>query len=576
MRNVRPPGGFDPDAFSPEDIIAKRASQRRSKSTWENTPPRPASYEHETAEERERRPPLQPTPGEVVEAVANADDPWEAPIPFSGHDVPAFPVDALPPAIGDFVRAEAEATQTPPDMAAMLCLAAFSSAIAKRVVVEVKDGYVEPVNLFVAVVLPPGERKSQVMKDVLAPIVLWEREAAVRAEPEIRRAMQRFKISEKRLAAAEARAAGNLNREARERAELEAQQLADEHAVIKVPVAPRNIVDDVTPEALVSFMAEQGGRAAQFSAEGGVFSMLAGRYSSAPNLDPYLKGHAGEPIRVDRKGRETEHIDAPALTVGVALQPAVLESFAEQPMFRGVGLLARFLYSLPESRLGVRNVDPKPVAAAVRERYAKLMTAALSLSDKGVIKLKLSPEARGAYHDFARWVEPQLSEFGDLAMVRDWAAKLSGVIVRISGIVSIERLSKGLSSLEISLEDIEKATAIGRYLVPHALSAFSAMGADPKVESAKQVLRCIERNGWTEFTHTKMHQALKGSARFEHSEQLDEPLKALGERGYLRRIETERTGKAGRPKTPTYLVNPGVFSKGNNPKNPENGVRDAG
>jgi hypothetical protein len=52
-----------------------------------------------------------------------------------------------------------------------------------------------------------------------------------------------------------------------------------------VPAIPRLFVDDCTPERLASLMIEQGERIAVFSDEGGVFDILAGRYSNGiPNL----------------------------------------------------------------------------------------------------------------------------------------------------------------------------------------------------------------------------------------------------------------------------------------------------
>jgi hypothetical protein len=113
-----------------------------------------------------------------------------------------------------------------------------------------------------------------------------------------------------------------------------------------VPVLPRLIADDITVEAAASLLAEQNGRLAVLSAEGGIFATLAGRYSSGqPNLEVFLKGHAGDLLRVDRKGRPAEHIPQPALTLGLAVQPEVLRDIARMPGFRGRGLLARILYS---------------------------------------------------------------------------------------------------------------------------------------------------------------------------------------------------------------------------------------
>ena len=38
-------------------------------------------------------------------------------------------------------------------------------------------------------------------------------------------------------------------------------------------------------------------------------------------MDLWLKGHSGDPLRVDRKGRPPEHIPRPALTLGLMIQP---------------------------------------------------------------------------------------------------------------------------------------------------------------------------------------------------------------------------------------------------------------
>ena len=71
-----------------------------------------------------------------------------------------------------------------------------------------------------------------------------------------------------------------------------AAQIADG---IEVPPIPRLLADDITPEAAASLLAEQGGPLAIISAEGGIFDIIAGRYSSKaiPNMDLWLKAQLG-------------------------------------------------------------------------------------------------------------------------------------------------------------------------------------------------------------------------------------------------------------------------------------------
>lgn len=96
---------------------------------------------------------------------------------------------------------------------------------------------------------------------------------------------------------------------------------------IKIPVKPRLVADDITPET--SLLTEQGGRLAVLSAEDGIFATLSGRYSGTPNLELFLKGHAGDALIVDR-GSRTERVDNAALTMGLAVQPEIVACYASQ------------------------------------------------------------------------------------------------------------------------------------------------------------------------------------------------------------------------------------------------------
>lgn len=77
-------------------------------------------------------------------------------------------------------------------------------------------------------------------------------------------------------------------------------------------------------------MAEQGGRLSVMSAEGGIFDIIAGRYSGAPNMEVFLKGPRRGPAEGQpRQTRRGNYIDTPALTIGLAVQPDVLRDIGE-------------------------------------------------------------------------------------------------------------------------------------------------------------------------------------------------------------------------------------------------------
>src|SRR5260370_29964508 len=160
------------------------------------------------------------------------------------------------------------------------------------------------------------------------------------------------------------------------------------------------------------------------SAEGRIFDIITGRYSGGePCLSPFLEGHAGDPLRLNRRERH-EVVERPALTIGVCIHPAVLSEVMTNPRLRGQGMLARILYTLPPDHVGYRISEPIAAPAKVRERYAKdLQALVLSLADQpGTLGLALEEAARKVIVEDLDEIEPRLRPEGDLYAIRDWAA----------------------------------------------------------------------------------------------------------------------------------------------------------
>jgi replicative DNA helicase len=522
-------------------------------------------------------------------------DGWDPPSPLtSTRPTPRFPVDTLPGWIANYVLAEAEATQTPPDLAALLTLTAVASAAGGNVRVEGKPGWVEPTNLFTAVGLPPGSRKSAVFSDVARPLELFEKRLGEDARDEVTEASIQKEIAEG--IADKARRDAVKATSGVEQVQLTADAIsAAQHATsIAVPVLPRLLADDVTPEALKSLLADHH-HIALLSPEGDLFDMMAGRYSSGtPNLDVYLKGHAGDTMRVDRKGRDPEYVEKPALTVGLAVQPAVLQSLADKPGFRGKGLLARFLYALPVNTVGWRDDDSPPVPDPVRDAYVDQMQvlarslhnvrgtdsaelridsadtasgigaagqkgSADSADSAAALTLRLSPEARQALLDWSAEIEPRLRPDGDLHHVADWASKLAGATLRIAALLHLaSRLSPSSSAWLVPIERdaIDRAVRIARYLLEHALIVFDLMGSDEIILDARRILEWAKRTETHRFQKRTVQGALK--SRFPKVEDLDPSFDLLVSHGYIQQepLPKREKGAPGRLAAPHYRISP--------------------
>ena len=502
--------------------------------------------------------------GELTHTTAGTGERgWEPPIPFGiAGEVPTFPVEVLPGWLGEYVAAVATATQTPPDLAGMLALAVLATVAAGAVEVQPRPGWREPLCLFISVGMDAGTRKSSVFTALTRPVADFEHQQATAALPAITETLTLRRIADQAAAYAEA-AASKAPADQQEERQAEAIARAGEAANLIVPPVPRLLVDDATPEALAGLLATYG-RIALLSPEGDVFDQMAGRYNQAtgPNLGVYLKGHAGDLLKVDRRGRPPEYIQRPCLTIGLTVQPEVLQGLASRPGFRGRGLLARFLYSLPQSLVGRRQAGAPPVPLAAGDRYAlelQALAASLtrSISDDPTV-LTLDPLAGELLLAFEQDLEPRLAaNSGDLAHLAGWAAKLAGATCRLAGLLHLASHLRDGWAQPITADTFAAALRLAEYLIDHARAVFDLMGADARTDDARWLLDWITRTSQVQFSRRDAHQAARG--RFRKATDLEPALILLEEHGYLRRVDpgpSRDPHGRGRPASPRFLVNP--------------------
>ena len=491
---------------------------------------------------------------------------------------PPFPTDALPTWLAHFVRAQATASQVPEDLAGMLALAAVSAAMQGRVnVIANNNTWEEPITLYTAIAMPPGERKSSIFDRVTRPLSDWELEVQEIEYPVVSAAQQELKELEKNVEAADHKV-GKLGAAFRDlqrsdmaapdtvrAAEADLITARDEAVDARVRLMqhkPRHkmrlIYNDLTPEACAQNLSQQRHeRLAIMSDEGGVFEVLTGsRYADRLNLDVFLKGHSGNRIQVDRVGRDSETIMRPMLTLGLAVQPSVLHDIGKSKQMHGRGLLARFAYSLPRSLIGRRVIDAPDVSEAIRSAYHQSMReiAQQAYGQQEIRKIFLSEEADSVFMGFQQALEPRLDrDEGDLAIIGEWAGKLVGLILRISVLIAAAR-ERGIPE-EVAYEDMIAAIEFADYLEAHARIAFGLMGITPNVGLEGKIIARIQRDGLTEFKTRDIQRAIH-AARAYSTDDLEEVLEGLTKMGYLRRITTSL-----KPPRWHWAVNPAIHEE---------------
>lgn len=499
--------------------------------------------------------PVNERPAQVLDdaQAAALAEPWEDALPLTPLRVrPPFPVDVLPPFLASMVAEVAEALQVPPDLPATLGLASVSVAAGGRVDVTPKRGRIEPTNLYTVVALAPGSRKSPTVSIMTRPLVAAERALCEATEPaRVEASIMARRVREQAEKAAAAAANDDSPETLAEAiaARARVNQYEEVHE-------PRLLADDLTPETAATLMARHDGRLALISAEGGSFATIAGtRYGASANLEPLLKAHAGDSIRVDRKGRDAERIERPALTIAITTQPDHLASIANTPEARERGLLARFLYSVPTNTVGRRKIDPDPVTEATQrayeERLSRLVLDLALMRER--VALEVTPEARAVLLDLEAWLEPRLDpERGDLAAVTDWASKMGGTALRLAGLLHMAH--HGIDGLAepITGDTMTGAVRVAHYYLAHTLAVFDTLTADPDLDAARRVVDWIKRHEPVTFTRRELHRGIK-SRPLRKPEDLDPALRMLTEHGLIRELPLSTRG--GRPSI-TYQPRP--------------------
>jgi hypothetical protein len=430
----------------------------------------------------------------------------------------------------------------------MMSLAVIAGAVGGFVFADVRPGWQEPANLYVLVAMASGERKSPVVTELTAPLYELEVELVSAARDTIARKRAEVDVARKEEEQLKREAASSTQERVQKM--LAVQRAAEHVAALSeaVPAQPTVVVGDVTPEALVAKLAEQQGRLGLFSAEGGVFDSMSGRYvatkgrnsPASAGLDVWLQAYSGERIRVDRKGDEKPLIVTRAcLTIGIAVQPAVLEGLVRVSGLKSRGLLGRFLMALPPTMVGYRGRGDACPSALKDEWGQRVKELARAARFHDFVNVAFEREALALLEEFESAVERRRRPDGDLTGdVAEWAGKLHGQVARLALLLHLaERGRPGLQE-RVGAEAVARAVRLADYLVPHALAAHDLMGTNAALSNAKDALALIETHGWNEVAPRELMRASR--AKFPNAQAAREALELLADYGYVREDRLRR------------------------------------
>ena len=485
---------------------------------------------------------------EKIENILNEGSIWEDPVLFDVTVGETIPADLLPSPFAEFAKAVAEATETPESMVTLTVLGVLSLILCRKFCVEIKEGYSEPLNLYIFIAMESGNRKSGVFKLALSPILAWEKQKRKELEPEIAKATS-----------------ARLTMQAiidKKRKKASTQADIDEIAALEkklptIPISPQLFVTDATPESLRNKVIQQNGYTGALTDEGGIIDVIAGLYNGGKaNIDLILKGIEGGLVRVVRMNEDVSL--QPYLTFVLVVQPSILSMMAEQKSFTGRGLLERFLYCIPPSPLGYRKHDTLPISKKVKSAYENAITTLLNipdnLQDGEVVQQLLRPNVDAFEHwrQFQLLIEDKMRPSAPLSICKGWASKLPGFVFRIAANLYVSKHHKNIKNMgKIDMEAIESAIDIGNKLTEHGKIAFKSMVCDHKTQQARALWQWILAQKVKTIARAAITYGVKNRASGK-AETLDVLLNELMDRHLLRERYEKTTG---RPVT-FYDLNP--------------------
>lgn len=484
---------------------------------------------------------------------------WDTPLMFGEVETPDIPSSLLPGVYGQYAAALAASAETPEALSTMAVLGTIAAVCSKLFTVSPSMGWNEPVNLYILIGLPPANNKSLVLNSSTAPIDSWENKQRLAMDSAIKQARSKRKNEESTIQSLRARAAKATDPARQQEMFNQVNRLEAE--LTEIPYPPQIYLNDVTAETLATAICEQNGKIAIISDEGGVMETMSGLYSKGhSNYDVLLKGIDGGRVRLRRKDRDLDI--NPYLTMLLVVQPQIIRNMSDKKAFQGRGLLERFLYVLPKSRLGYRSLEQIPVPIKLTTAFQQAVIGLLDIKpivEHGLEyphKLILSDDANEVWQSFRHEIEIELRPEGKLNTCLGWGGKIVGFTLRIAGLLHVAEHGDSINTIDSMT--MGRAVKMAWLLVEHALTAFGLMRDDESNDDAQAIVQWVIQTKTSPLRRTECLKKFHG--RFTSKKRLDAALAVLADRNIISPLRHETTTE-GKRASMFYDVNPQLFDQ---------------
>lgn len=339
--------------------------------------------------------PLLFSKGTLAPAPAKVEQAPPDPVPLAAAiEFQDWEVGWLPPAIRDWVHAQAAAHAVPRVMPLAAAMCAMATLLQGKVEVEVKPGWREPLSLFWVIASPTGAMKSSVLTAAKAPIKAMESALGTEAQDQAKSNRKLRYLYEGRCKKLRGKFAAKGSLSEDDRNDLNSLEAQLEN--LPNDKAPVWLYSNINPALLPKKLqhnheAEGIARLAVLADEDTFLRNMMGRHSGQPDLEAVLSGYTGGAIEMTRKSVATDdavdvRLDRVHLTMLVMTQPHVLSWLREQTILADQGFWGRTVVTnVPRGELPA--ADAPTVPEAIQTAYARCLATLATIPAGTTVRL---------------------------------------------------------------------------------------------------------------------------------------------------------------------------------------------
>jgi hypothetical protein len=362
-------------------------------------------------------------------------------------------------------------SQAPESMVYLTALCNAALAVQGLADVKLPTGSCRPISVMGLTIAGSGERKSTVDNQFNKGAKAFEEKESKKYQKEEVKYILRKELHRDRATSIK-RSLDLSDKEGSEEA-YELLLAHNENAPSK-PTLPKLFYEDVTPESLLSGIAENLPNAFFGSSEGG--NVMTPRGMSKTSIYNAIWG--GDDINVDRKVGKSFKLSGVRLTIHIMIQPDIFGRYMEKTKgeARDSGLFSRNLVCSPVSNCGNRQVSEAEHSTGnldeFNEKVTKLLLDSLNLdsyTDRKIISF--TDEAKRVWIDIANDIEINMQPNGLYCNAKDHASKLAENVARVAAIIHCFEYSL---DDEISASTLWEAINLVSYFSGQFMNVFAA------------------------------------------------------------------------------------------------------